>query len=119
MFQFRQHGLLGIHGGTLSHQQPLGQIFLVEGLKNIFAYSRIQKVNIKFKYKDRLLRDLSKRRELKGPGSRWLAEYMGLHYHNSICWDDITINESEDDHDLVQHLLQLLVRRLLVTRPKL
>lgn len=39
VLQLWQHWFFSIHRGAFSNKQPLGQILLVKGLKNIFSYN--------------------------------------------------------------------------------
>lgn len=82
-----QHGFLGVNRSTLSHQQPFGQILFIKGLKNVFPCKR----------------------------SRWIR----ITKHSRTDTDvgpSLTVDESKDDHDLVQHLLQFFVCGFFVSR---
>lgn len=37
LFQFAEHGLLCVHRRRLPHQQPLGQVLLVERFEHVLA----------------------------------------------------------------------------------
>lgn len=96
MLQLRQHRFFSVHRGTFSNKQPLGQILLVKGLENILSYN----------------------------GKTLFHEQQQVGQDEPMCVCvcetlNITINESKDDHDLIQHFLQFLICRLFVSSPKL
>lgn len=96
MLELGQHRLLSINRGAFPHEEPFGQILFIECFKDIFAYGN----------------------EANQPAQAPDGEYVAN--SKAGMWvNEHTVNEPEDDHDLVQDPLQLLVCGFLVACPEL